>query len=645
MRKILILGNELSLGEPLKEAFEQKGHQVFYVLSPDEATNTLSSNRIDIMFVDCMLPKKSGVDYIVDLKNGGTTIKSKIVLMSGIYTEKHFIQDSLKRTQAVAFIKKEEPFDYSQVFDILDKLEDNSQVKKEDTTPRKSLYQIFSKSKVSNREKRKVIESLDHVSGFDLPFIYSLLVETKSSGYLNIYRSDGSVSGISFAQGAIVGVDIEDRKTVLGELLIQSGYATPKDVQEAINDKSNLKFGQKLIRGNRISPHAFDLVLTEQMNIRLSRTIVDEKIKINFLATDVELTQPAIDSDLLLEYLHDWISSKISLNWLRSLYVMWSGNQIVKSSTYRTDHPALQLSLIKEVDGLLPIIEKGIAFGPLLDSNQFNPEMLHKAIHFLLTKGLIIFAKKLAAVNEEEQKSLLIKMWGELKDKSEFEILDHIGMGTMIGEISKESFHDEFLGLIGPEPSSQNAELNELWHKLRGLVEKSVDISENTSIRIEMKQAQDDKGAESKLAATQLVEEAKQFLLRSQHTAALEKLKKAMGLYPQTSFLRLYMAWAKVGLFNPDVPKIPLKDVEMELLQVPPEDRYDFSYAFVTGLLQKARQDYASAKKSFEKVIAMNPNFTPARKEIVTVESLLRAKQDILNMDLKKVVAGFFKRK
>src|SRR5690606_242153 len=103
----------------------------------------------------------------------------------------------------------------------------------------------------------------------------SLLVETKSSGYLDIYEKSGAVSGISFASGTIVGVDIEDKATYLGELIIQGGYATPADVQNAVNEKSNMRLGQKLIKGNLLSPHAFDLALTEQMNIRLSRTISD----------------------------------------------------------------------------------------------------------------------------------------------------------------------------------------------------------------------------------------------------------------------------------------------------------------------------------------------------------------------------------
>lgn len=644
--KILLLGNELSLGEPIKEVLLQKGHQVFYVQQTDEATLTLTNNRIDIMFVDCMLPKISGVDYIVNLRKTSSLLKTKIVLMSGIYTDKLFIQEATKKTQAMAFIKKEMPFDFSQIFTVIDKLDVGSATKKEEVSPRKILYQIFSKSKVTNREKRKVIESLDQVSGFDLPFIYSLLVETKSSGYLNIYEKDGTVSGISFSSGNIIGVDVEDKKTILGEMLIQSGYSTPSDVQEAAKERSNLKFGQRLIKGNKLSPHAFDLILTEQMNIRLSRTVEDQKIKINFAATEVEPSEPSIDTDLLLNYLHDWVGSKLSLVWLKSLYVLWSGHSIVKSSNYRPDHPALQLSLVKQIEGLPSMLERGVTLNQLLETKEMNEEVLYKAIHFLLTKGLIIFVKKVANIDEKEQMRILKKMWSELSGKTEFEILDHIGMGTVVGELSQDVLHEEFLGMLGPEPSQQNMELYDLWHKVKSLVEKSVDVTENTSIRVEMRQAHETKEAQSKLKAVKLVDAAKENLMRGQFAAALEDLNMAFKIYPQASQLRLFMAWAKVGLYDPNKKSAQFfKDAELDLLQVPPEEKYDVFYPYITGLFQKCRGDLASAKKSFEKSVAINSSFMAARRELNQIGSDLKNKQDLLNMDLKKVVSGFFKRK
>ena len=80
-------------------------------------------------------------------------------------------------------------------------------------------------------EKKKLIESLEEVHGFDLPFVYSLLVESKSSGHLNVVgRENGDVSGISLSNGVIVQVDISDQSTYLGRLLIDSGFVSNEDL-------------------------------------------------------------------------------------------------------------------------------------------------------------------------------------------------------------------------------------------------------------------------------------------------------------------------------------------------------------------------------------------------------------------------------
>jgi CheY-like chemotaxis protein len=301
--KVLIIEDDESLGKALLEILTRGGHQAFLAARPDEATDILSKNKIDYLFCDCLLPQMTGLDYIEKTRKTFPQAKFKTIMMSGIYTDKQFIQEATQRTQALAFLKK--PFEMDQVLSLIKK---DPTAPKEDASARKLLYSMFSNPKVTARQKRKVIESIEEVSGFDLPFIYSLLVETKSSGYLNIYNADNTVSGISFSNGNIVSIDVDDKTTFLGEMLIQSGYSTPADVQNALRDKNNRRIGSYLIQNNQLSPHAFDLILMEQMNIRVVKTIMDQKIRVNFAAAEVEMTTPSIDSEALLQYLHDWIA-------------------------------------------------------------------------------------------------------------------------------------------------------------------------------------------------------------------------------------------------------------------------------------------------------------------------------------------------
>ena len=87
-----------------------------------------------------------------------------------------------------------------------------------------------------------------------------------------------------------------------------------------------------------------------------------------------------------------------------------------------------------------------------------------------------------------------------------------------------------------------------------------------------------------------------------------------------------------------------LKDVELELLQVPPDERYDALFPFVIGLFNKAKGDVVGARKSLEKSVAMDSSFIPARRELSMLSAQTK-KQDVFNMDLKEMVSGFFKKK
>ncbi|ASD63373.1 response regulator [Bdellovibrio bacteriovorus] len=636
--KILILEDDESVRSALKEILSRAGHSVFVASRPDEANSILASNsNIEFLFCDCLLPQMTGLDFIKQARANYPSAKFKVVLMSGIYTDKSFIQEATQSTQAVAFMKK--PFDMEQVLKIVKKEE---APRREESSARKLLYQMFANPTVTNRQKRKVIESIEEVSGFDLPFLYSLLVETKSGGYLNIYNADGSVSGISFCNGNIVGVDVDDKTTFLGEMLIQSGYATPQDVQEALRVKNNRRIGDYLIQNNQLSPHAFDLILMEQMNIRLVRTIVDQKIRVNFASAEVEMSNPSIDADSLSYYLHDWIASKISINWLKSLYVMWSGNIIVKSPTFRDDHPALSMSLVKSLEGLTVKLNNQITLTQLLDIKGYSEVAVYKAIHFLLTKGLIVFAQRAAFANPAEQLKVIKKIAAELENKNSYEIVAYMETGT--GGGSAESMLSDFMTLLGDEPTDTASEVYTQWHKVQKLAEEAMNASKDTNKIDQIRQATQRNEAEAKLRANSLMEEVKKALQYTQFAKALELLAEVAKLNPQTQQLHLYSSWAKLGSVDVAKKNFVLKEVELELMQVPPDERYDTLFPFVIGLFNKTKGDMVAARKSFEKSVALDPSFIPARREI-SVLAAANKKQDVFNVDLKQVVSGFFKKK
>ena len=638
--KILIVEDDANLGGTLREALTRKGHFVFHVTKPEEAMQLITKQAFNYVLADCLLPQMTGIDLIkkmrVELNDDSPT---KFLLMSGIYTDKTFQHEALGETKAIGFLKK--PFPLEELDQYIKKADTPALPNAAQESPRKKLYEIFEKEKVSPREKRKLIESLEEVDGYDLPFIYSLLAETKTSGHLNIFSDRGTVSGVTFFQGMIVGVDVEDQSTFLGHMLIQSGYLAPQDLKAVLNDKSPRRIGQKLIDASKLSPHAFDMILNEQMNVRLTRTITDGKVRVNFVSTEVEEISPSIDADQLLEYLHDWVASKIPLNWLESLYLMWSGQKILKSGQWKDDHAVFKTSFLRRLKNLPEKISMGANINELLATEGYDPISIYKALHLLLLKGLIIFSSEKVTLDAAAQRQHVKKLHSQISNKETHEVLELFQ--DLLSSKHETDWLDELMKFVGPAP--EDPEVLKLWQSVKDKFDKALRIHwSETDTQVTAVRKEDN--SEKKLKSIRMVDEAKAHLQLNRFSKASELLNEVTKMYPQAAGMRILKAWAQLGNIDPAKKLFQLKEIELELMQVPPDERYDALFPFVTGLYQKAKGDISSARKSFEKAQAIDPSFIAPKREISALDTAKAAPgKDVFNMDLKDVVAGFFKKK
>jgi FixJ family two-component response regulator/TPR repeat protein len=639
--KVVILEDDSTLASAMKKAFEKIGFDAYMTPKSEEALEYIHKNPVAALFVDCLLPGGSGVDFVESIRSKFPVNALPIVMMSGIFTEAGMIKDTLRSTKAVAFLKK--PFELQEALDCL-KESSITLTREEDQSPRKALYMLFNKPKVSVREKRKAIEALEEIHGFDLPYLYSLMVETLATGHLNLVGGKGDVIGISFSNGKIISVDTTDQSTQLGKLLIEAGYLNPEDLKEALTSKSQKKLGERLIQSGLLSPHAFDIALANQMSIRLSRTIVDVPMKINFVATEVELTHPFIDSEALSVFLHDWVAAKISPEWLQAHYTQWGNYSLAKSSTYVADHPVVHMPLIAHFTGFVDYFTSGPTLSELMDKKRFPVETAYKALHLLLAKGLLIFAERGVRKDPEERLKFLKRSMAQFHNKNKLEIWD-ILVGMAGGSDSEPHFViSEFKKLLGPEPRPEERDISKLYAQLKKIADEALQFSQGGN-REKMKEELAKQEVEMQIKAANLFEEAKQALHKSHFTQAADLLARAHSMDHSLERLKLYMLWARLAQLESASDKIQLlREVEMDLLQVPPEEKFDAVYSYVMGLYHKGMGDVMQAKKAFEKAYNLDSNLLAARREIAAIMQK-SPKKDMLNRDLKDLVAGFFKKR
>lgn len=638
--KVAILEDDGTLGSALKAGMERAGFEVYVSDRSDEIQQYVEKNNVSALFVDCLLPGMSGVDFVESIRKKYPAGILDIIMMSGIFTDASVIKDTMRATKATHFLKK--PFELQDALNCIQVKE--SEPAREELSPRKALYLLFNKPKVSVREKRKTIEALEEIHGFDLPYLYSLLVETLAMGHLNIVGQKGEVLGISFSNGKIVAVDIQDESTQLGTLLIETGYIHPEDLKIGLSNNSAKKIGEKLIQGNLLSPHAFIIALANQMSIRLSRTIKDMPVKINFVATDVELTHPHIDSDALSVFLHDWIASKIDFDWLKAHYTQWGDYTLAKSANFTADHPILKMPLIAHFSGIVDYLVSGKSLNQLFDEKKFPEENAYKALHLLLAKGVLIFAEQSVTADPADRLKVLKKLQAQFQNKNQLEIWD-ILVGMAGGSDSEPQFViSEFNKLLGQAPPPQT-DLGKVYEHLKKIADESSKFARSGN-REKMKEEIAKQEFETKIKAASLFDEAKTTLAKSQYTQALVSLTKASQLDSTLEKVKLHIIWARLGQaeLQPDTKQKVLKEVDMDLMAIPPEEKFDALYSFVMGLFNKASGDFTAAKKFFEKAYNLDNNLIQARREIAAIMQKTQ-KTDVMNRDLKDLVAGFFKKR
>lgn len=647
--QILIFEDDPTLAQSLKEAFTREGFTVYATSVVSEARDLLARQPIGTIFLDLLLPEMSGVDFAQSLRSTYNENNVEIVFMSGIFTDPGTVKEALRSAKGKAFLKK--PFELVEALQLVEKPPSDlgdSTASAIIVHPRKALYQLFAKAKVSIREKRKALDALDEIHGFDLPFIYSLIVETKSSGHLNIVIDNGDVFGISFSEGHIVTVDIPDKDTYFGQLLIEQGFLDAEDLEEALNipaGQNSRKIGEKLVQNFFISPHALDIVLLYQMHIRLSKTVIDKSVHCNFVDAEVDATMPNVDPDTFTSFLHDWIASKISADWLKAHFTQWSNSVIKKSPWYNEEALALKMPIVQSMEGVIPYLLSGKKLSDLVDDqNQYPEDALYKVIHFLLTKGLLTFENSKTGESKTDRLKMLRHLVGQFQNKNKIEIFDIMVAMSGGGSSDPDSVTREFMKYLGAQPGDDSMDLQNLWRQVQRMANEAYEAIKSGA-RDQLKEEMERGALENQLKASTQFEEAKNLLQKSQYRLALDLLNKSISLDATQSRIKLYLVWAKIGSSDASRPA-DLKQIEMDMLQIPVEEKYDAIYHFVSGLICKIKNDIPGARKQFEKTIAMDSGFIVARREMAVLSSQASsAKKDVLSQDLGALVGSFFSRR
>ncbi len=640
--KILIVDDDPTLGKALAELIKRSGYKALLMSRPDEALASVKLQPVHAAIIDCMLPKMNGRDLALKLRED-VSATLPIILMSGIFKDKNYTREATQATGAIKFFAK--PFDIKEIVTLLD-----SKLTHLIDIPLIPIHGVLSKVKLSAKERIKAINDSDSDSlhSLDLPWIYSLLLDQKISGHLNIFTADGEVAGVGFNKGNIVQVNLNDTESYFGVLLVEKGFISSHELEAVMAQGSRHKrVGERLLEANVLSPHAIHIVMSEQHGIRLSKTIANTSVKVNFIDTDEMREDAHVDRNAYCELVNDWISSKIPLEWLKAFYIPWMRHTIVKGAEYSERHRCFTLPLIAHIPQFAHKAVSGITMEQLFSSAEFNEADMYRAFHLMLISRMVVFgdANAQGSFDFKAHRKRLEKLDQELDQQNYF---DRLGVSQKAKESEIKRAYHELAKALHPDKLTGDtpADLRELTKRAFGKISQAYEALSNSDTRTDYVKEMEQGRAEMILQAESLTDQGRTFLSKGDIKKARELLEKAITLAPPSAELRLLLMWAEMKTPSKEKNQVLINRIKEHLGQIPPEERHNPTFYFVKGLFLKATDDSEAARKSFEHAVSIDADFIDARRELNLLKLQKPNKQtDLLRGDLKDVVGLLFKKK
>lgn len=465
-------------------------------------------------------------------------------------------------------------------------------------SPRKDLYEVFSHPEYSIRKKKKIIENLDEIDGFDITFLISHILNLDLMGHLNIVSINNEVSGITFGHGYISHIDLPDKKTYFGTLLLEDGLITAADLKDAIG-QTDMQMGQYLLKKKIITEQQINDVFAKQMRLRLSKLICDSTFKVNFSEVSEPVFQVHITQLDYYNICHDWVAGRFSHEWLNVHFLPWENEEISFRSEASYVEEIFQMPMLQQFPNLKADLKARLTVKELIRKYNDNEALLLKIVYFLSMTSVVGLKSSEGKLNKKLNK--LESIYMQLKNKKEQELSKTLSTLTKINENDTEAIYLSFLKLI--EENSSDAELNykndlikiglHFLSYRKPVVAKGIATNNQISTTI----------TERAMATIQ------QDLLTGKYYDAMGKLKKIYAGSEIVPSVKLHLIWAKLSHALTTKVKINLISCETDLIQVLPEDKETAEYFYARAILEKLKNNREKSIAHFNTAVKKKPLF------------------------------------
>ncbi len=611
--QVLIVDDDATQGKALLEAFKRHGYGATWCSSAVKALTTAQRQEFHCLFVDCVLPRMNGVDLVEEIQNLSVT-KPKVFLYSGIFKDRTFIKESSERTKCEAFLIK--PLDLSEILNAVD----GAFGADLNTNVDPALLALYSRNNLEDEELVKLIEEESTIHAFHLPILLKAMQKSRLSGDLSLITGHGDISSLSFFDGRIFSVRTPDKDTYFGGIAIGFGFVTPDDVLDALKSPSTKRLGQKLIESFSLSPHAINVILEEQLALRLSQCIQNSVVSLQWTNRKYDQAEYALNLTRFDNLIEDWLRSKFDPEWIHAALGLWSTYEIQGEFHHEIKEPQtleqlMANELFKE-ERDLPYL-----FRQLLRREAFFGSKSEESTHdytFL-----------------ESRLNLLLK---EHKEQNYFQIL---GVGETSKSLELNKSFTDLKASYDPDglPAGCPPAIMVKCTKVFQHIEKAFKTLSDDTARAKYLIMLQNKRSQSLFEAEPILRAA---IAELQHGHAKEAAAKFQSLIDKKlefRDLRSYRIWAGI--------KADRTYRALTLDQVPPEERHTAPYMMARGVYHRSKGQVQKAVAAFRTAHILDPRLSIARSELQSLIVDLEKNRDrgqnkLLLKEVTSVVENLF---
>ncbi len=638
--KVLIVDDDKATTQVLSEVVKRLGLRPVVANRPADALSLSKLQYIQGAIVDVLLPKMSGVDLVEEMRKTKFA-DGPVILISGVFKDKSFAEEAKGKCGAIAYLTK--PFDLEEIKAAISNGFENII-----GVERWTVHSLLLRHITSLRERAKAVERLDGITGYDLPYILTFLMEVGLSGDLTIASESGEIFGAKLKDGKIAELDSEQSRQRSIEALIANGLLHGDD-WKSFKQKTEMKFVlTDLVEAGLVSPHAMAVAQRAQILADMKSICQSGAINLSFALGEVAVESNADPVDMyeFMSYLSEIFDESKALDYLRSFYkdVLDSPlrvvgfvdvlNQVFNSPEYF------------EMNDFRKAVEDRKSISTCLKTDETKADLVYRCIHRLVLMRVLIFEDEKRAGREQAALDRYKKVFETLKDRRPDQVFAYFGASDSASPAFIEKIYQDYVRSSNPKalPADSSAELVEFCTKCFELVTKARDIMVDERRRAELfeeiKTEQDTKLRRSSVYVTTALD----LIKKGNFRGALEQLGKAEQVMP-SSRQYLLTVWASLKAKSFD-GQSGLHEFSRGLESLPAEDRRTPYYYMAMGLLKRQMGD-ATAPSFFERALQLDPTFIEARREIQggAAESRKNQKLDIFTDDITAVVSNLFKRK